>query len=70
MEAFSALLAICAGSFDIFFDLRVNKPLIKQSWDWWFETPSCPLWRHCNELQKYINRLQNLVIRAYVYKNN
>ena len=20
-----------------------------QSWGWWFETLSCPLWRHCNE---------------------
>ena len=22
--------------------------LSKQSWGWWFETPSGPLWRHCN----------------------
>ena len=35
-------------SFDVFFDLRLNKPLCKQSWGWWFETPSCSLWRHCN----------------------
>ena len=64
METFSALLAICAGnssvtgefpaqmpvtrSFDVFFDLRLNKRLSKQSWGWWFETPSHPLWRHCN----------------------
>ena len=64
MEAFSALLAICAGnspvpgefpaqkpvtrSFDVFFDLRLNKRLSKQMWGWWFETLSCPLWRHCN----------------------
>ena len=20
----------------------------KQSWGWWFETPSCSLWRHCD----------------------
>ena len=20
----------------------------KQYWGWWFETPSCSLWRHCN----------------------
>ena len=49
METFSALLAICAGNspvsgefpalrpvtrtFDILFDLRLNKPLSKQSWD-------------------------------------
>ena len=65
METFSALLAICAGnspttgefptqrpvarSFDVFFDLRLNKRLSKHSWSWWFETPSSPLWRHCNE---------------------
>ena len=60
--SFSALLAICAGnspvpgefpaqrpvtrSFDVFFDLRLNKRLSKQWWGWWFETPSCSLWRH------------------------
>ena len=64
METFSALLSICAGnspvpgefpaqrpvtrSFDVFFDLRLNKLLSKQSWGWWFETLSRPLWRHCN----------------------
>ena len=37
-------------SFDVFFDLRLNKRLSKQSWGWWFGTPSCPLWRHCNDL--------------------
>ena len=26
----------------------LNKRLSKQWWCWWFETPSCPLWRHCN----------------------
>ena len=66
METFSALLAICARnssvpgefpaqrpvtqSFDVFFDLRLNKRLNKQSSGWWFEMPSCPLWRHCNVL--------------------
>ena len=65
METFSALLAICAGnspvpgefhaqrpmtrSFDVFFDLRLNKRLSDQSWGWWFETLSRPLWRHRNE---------------------
>ena len=63
----SALLAFYAGnspvtgefhtkrpvrrSFDVFFDLRLNKPLNKQSWGWWFETLSHPLWRHCNVLR-------------------
>ena len=36
-------------SFDIFFDLRLNKRLSKQSWGWWFEGPSRSLWRHCND---------------------
>ena len=35
-------------SFDVFFDLRLNKRLSKQPWDWWFETPSWSLWRQCN----------------------
>ena len=72
METFSALLAICAGnspvtgefptqrpatrSFDILFDLRLNKQLSKQSWGWWFETPSRPLWRHCNTLSIWTSR--------------
>ena len=30
----------------VFFDLRLNKRLSKQSWGWWFEAP---LWRHSNE---------------------
>ena len=65
METFSALLAIYAGnspvpgkfpaqrpvtrSLDVYFDLRPNKQLSKQSWGWWFETPSRPLWRHTND---------------------
>ena len=38
-------------SFDVFFDLHLNKPLSKQSWGWWFETLSRPLWRHCNVIK-------------------
>ena len=64
METFSTLLAICAGnspvpgefpaqrpvtwSFDVFFDLHLNKRLSKQSWGWWFEMLSRPLWCHRN----------------------
>ena len=66
METFSALLAICAGNspvpgefpaqrpetrcIDVFFDLRLNKPLSKQWWGcwFWFEMLSRPLWRHYN----------------------
>ena len=35
-------------SFDVSFDLCLNKQLNKQSWAWWFDTPSRPLWSHCN----------------------
>ena len=34
-------------SYDVFFDLRLNKRLSKQSRRWWFEKPSRSLWRHC-----------------------
>ena len=37
-------------SFGIFFDLRPNKRLSKESWGWWSETPSRPLCRHCNKI--------------------
>ena len=36
-------------SYDVFFDLRLNKPLSKQPWGWWFETSSWSLWRQCND---------------------
>ena len=35
-------------SFDVFFDLRLNKRLSKRSRRRWFETPSRSIWRHCN----------------------
>ena len=34
-------------SFDVFFDLRLNKRLTKQSRRRWFKTPSRWWWRHC-----------------------
>ena len=37
------------GPLMLSFDLRLNKPLSKQSWGWWFETPLRPLWRHFYE---------------------
>ena len=65
-KSFSALLAVRAGnspvtgefptqrsvtrSFEVFFDLLPNKRLSKQWWGWWFETQSCPLWRHCHDV--------------------
>ena len=75
MKKTSALLAICAGnspvtgefptqrpvtrSFDVFFDLRLNKRLSEQSRGWWFVTPSSSLWRHSNgehRAEKYNGR--------------
>ena len=41
-------------SFDVFFDLRSNKRLSKQSWGWWSDTPSSSLWRHRNEWQPFL----------------
>ena len=35
-------------SFDVLFDLRLNKQLSKQSRRRWFKTPSFSLWRHCH----------------------
>ena len=37
-------------SFDVFFDLGLNKRLSKQSRRWWFETSSRSSWRRCNGL--------------------
>ena len=70
METFSALLALCAGnssvtdefpsqrpvtrSFDVFFDLRLNKRLSKQSWGWWLETPKRSLWQWKMTMKKYL----------------
>ena len=63
MKTFSALLALCAGNSPVIGEFpsqrpvtwtfvslicALNKWLIKQLWSWWFETPSCSLWRHCN----------------------
>ena len=41
-------------SFDVFFDLRLNERLNKQSWGWWFEMPWRPLWRHSNVIFLYM----------------
>ena len=48
-------------SFDVFFDLRLNNRLSKQSGGWWFETLSCPLWRHFNDNRYVRNGVQCFV---------
>ena len=66
---FSMLLTLCEGnspvtgefptqrpvtwSFDVFFDLCLNKRLSKQSRCWRFQMPSHPLWCHCNAVEPY-----------------
>ena len=73
MMTSSALLATCAGnspvtgevltrrpvtrSFDVFFDLRLNKRLSKQSWGWSIETLSRSLPSHCTDI----------LIRIYIH---
>ena len=36
-------------SFELFFDMRLNKQLNEQSCGWWYKTPWYSLWRHCND---------------------
>ena len=80
MKKKSALQTLCVGnspvtgefpsqkpvtrSFGVFFDLRLNEGLSKQSLGWWFETSLRPLWRHCNNCVRHqdrwaLNYLQN-----------
>ena len=78
MEAFSLLLTLYEGntpvtdgspsqrpvtcSFDVFFDLRLNKRLSKQSRRRWFETASRSLWRNCNVAPSLDNTNTNIVM--------
>ena len=87
METFSALLAFCVEnspvsgefpaqrpvtrSFDVLFDLRLNKWLNKQSQGWWFVTPSCPLWRHYNEIMvSWVEGVRDRVRVRWVLASN
>ena len=84
METFSALLALCGGnspvthefppqrpvtqSFDVFFDLCLNKQLSKQLRHWWFEMPLGSLWCHCNG-ECYYSRPSYNEIRSHFMNN-
>ena len=90
MGTFSALLDICAGnstvtgefpaqrqvmrSFDVFFDLRLDKCLSKQSRGWWFGTPLRTSWRHCNVYGRHHLLLQhwdrNKMVGIFFTKND
>ena len=77
METSSALQALCVGNSpmtgefpsqrpvtrnsDVFYDLRLNKRLCKQSGHWWFETPSRSLWLRCNNKKCEISLLENVL---------
>ena len=83
---FSASLALCVGytpvtgefpsqravtrSFDFFY-LGLNKRLSKQSWGWWFETPSCSLWRHCNVVADFtLSSTRNYSLQSPIHFRN
>ena len=51
-------------SFDVFFDLSLNKRLSKQPPGWWCETPLWSLWRQCNAL-----KLINLMDSCYSFRH-
>ena len=84
MNVLSTILALCEGnppisggfssqrpltwSFDDFFALRLNKRLSKQSRHRWFETPSRPLWRHCNVIHQFRLRLPFLTAKIRWYE--
>ena len=82
METIGALPALCAGnspvigefpsqrpmtrSYDVFFHLRLNDGWVKQSWGWWFETPSRSLWRNVNECSKmhwYMSKCSDIFLQ-------
>ena len=81
-KTFSVLLPICVGnslitgefptqrpltrSFDVFFDMRLNKRLSKQSWGWWFETSSRPIWRHCNVIILNLSKIEWFVTHSNI----
>ena len=62
-----------AGSFDVFFDVHLNKHLSKQSWCRWFETTWRLLWRHCDEYKQNVSKLVNCIqlnISACTFENS
>ena len=74
----STVLAICAGNSPVAGEFPAQRPVMQsfgvsflclklseQSWGWWFETPSRPLWRHCNVIRG--NRSLLLDSPKYLY---
>ena len=54
-------------SFDVYFNVRPNKRLSKQSWGWWFETPShpfCVIVMLCGNFTKYCHKRKPFVFES------
>ena len=51
-------------SFDVIFDLRLNKRLSKPLRRRWFETPPRSLWRHCNLIHVF-----NLCVNECIWRD-
>ena len=73
----SALLVICAGNSPVTGQWRgalmfslicawING-WVKHWWDWWIETPSRPLWRHCNVWSSIHARLWHHKCRGHIF---
>ena len=59
-----------ARSFDVIFDLRLNKRLSKQPWGWWLETPSWSLWRQCDVgIASFCKVLARADLLAFLYSS-
>ena len=51
-------------------DMHLNKRLSKQSWGWWFETPSRPLWRHRNAREHWPYYITNVFSHVFQSKSS
>ena len=85
MEPFSALLVLCAGNSPVtgefphkgqwrgalMFSLICAwiNGWVNQSWGWWFETPSRPLWCHCNGMSLSWTHQTNFAVMKWVIIN-
>ena len=63
-KASAAELWCLRWSFDVFFDLCLNKRLSKQWWGWWIEMPWCPFWLHRNEMLRW---WYLLIVTIYIW---
>ena len=59
------------GALMFSFICALNKRLSKQSWGWWFETPSRSLWRHCNVTKKtpVVGKIRVPILPAWIHFN-